>query len=181
MEYSAPANAHTRQETQRCLRLDHEAHERCFHISSVFPLALPPHITPPWNEHASDRHALSEEAYRGRCDGNLSHHDLLEYCHNYAQWRIPLRRRGGNWQALPLTMKKAAQMQANGLAVVRLLQAFRMILRFSSTCITRTPLPNGVRLSSEADYTRVTALVSKAWVKQLHVDWLEFLAHEAMT
>lgn len=56
-------------------------------------------------------------------------------------------------------MKKAAQMQADRPAVVRVLQAFRMILLFYSTCVTRTPLPNGVRRSTKADHTRVTAVL----------------------
>lgn len=165
MEYSAIANARVRQEARRCFKTYHEAFQsRRQHSPTVTPAAaaaaapssLPPR-TPanvisggpcfqfyrgelparPGKELVDDLLAWGGEAAQSSPAASPTWDaDQLERRHDYIQWCFPLRERGVNWQAPLLTSAEAAQMQADGLVMARVLQAFRMMLRFYGTHVT---------------------------------------------
>ncbi|KAK7197033.1 Opioid growth factor receptor (OGFr) conserved region containing protein [Novymonas esmeraldas] len=154
MEYSALVNSRVRQEAQRCLRLYHEAHAHRARAAPPSPTVGADEATAPcrpcWRfyagqtralpgvEYVDDLLALGGETRRGNSVGAAWRSDVLEHRHDYVQWLFPLRERGVNGQAPLLTTSDAADMAADGLVMARVLQAFRMMLRFYGMCVTYT-------------------------------------------
>lgn len=158
MEYRLLASPHIRQEAQRRLRSYHEANRvrRAAVTSSGSPssssargLSSLSHSAcwkfyhgqqpaSPGREHVDDLLAYGGESSSGGCVSQRWSPEELEHRHDYIQWLFPLRERGVNWLAPLLTTAEADAMQSDGLVMARVLQAFRMMLRFYGTCIAYT-------------------------------------------
>ncbi|KPI84363.1 hypothetical protein ABL78_6570 [Leptomonas seymouri] len=159
MEYKLLANPRIRQEAQRCLRSYHGAYRLRRQTSSTSTRPAPSSSfssTTPSPQQGSGWRFYNGElpaspgreyvddllAYGGEnSSGYVSKHwcpEELERRHDYIQWLFPLRGRGVNWLAPLLTTSEAIEMQQDGLIMARVLQAFRMMLRFYGAGITYT-------------------------------------------
>lgn len=231
MEYKVLANPRIRQEAQRCLRSYHEAY-RHRQVDIVPSLGASTHASSSslGNPDSVHRHGPCWSFYRGEVPASPGREyvdDLLAYggecssgfispCwspaelegrHDYIQWLFPLRERGVNRRAPLLTTAEACEMRHDGLIMARVLQAFRVMLRFYGTeicyvsssstlervCVQaelrRTPNPtervaqydNLLRRSH--NYLRVSRILQflgEVGLERLKVGWLEYLAHEVI-
>ncbi|KAG8447208.1 hypothetical protein GDO86_014614, partial [Hymenochirus boettgeri] len=57
-------------------------------------------------------------------------YDLLERNHSYIQWLFPLREKGMNWYAKPLTVQEIQELKADKEAMERFLEAYKLMLDF---------------------------------------------------
>ena len=229
MEYRLLASPHIRQEAQRRLRSYHEANRvrRAAVTSSCSPssssargLSNLSHgacwkfyhgqqPASPGRECVDDLLAYGGESSSGGCVSQRWSPEELEHRHDYIQWLFPLRERGVNWLAPLLTTAEADAMQSDGLVMARVLQAFRMMLRFYGTCIAYTTAaaastPQNVCLNAQlrrtsnqeewaAQYdnlvrrshnylriSRIMQFLGEVGLEPLKLGWLEYLAHEVI-
>ncbi|XP_074144894.1 opioid growth factor receptor isoform X2 [Sminthopsis crassicaudata] len=57
-------------------------------------------------------------------------YDILEDNHSYIQWLFPLRERGVNWHAKPLTLREIQEFKKSAEVMRRFVQAYELILGF---------------------------------------------------
>ncbi|KPA79312.1 hypothetical protein ABB37_05773 [Leptomonas pyrrhocoris] len=225
MEYKLLASPRIRQEAQRCLRAYHEAYQLRHQAAAAGAVSsssssshrpsnaqhgscwkfyrgeLP---ASPGNEHVDDLLAYGGESSNGRVLPRWCPEEL-EYRHDYIQWLFPLRERGVNWLAPLLTTAEADEMQRDGLIMARVLQAFRMMLRFYGTDITyTTSLAQEGRLEAQLRRTsnhtewaaryenlvhhshnclrisRILQFLGEVGLEPLKLGWLQYLAQEVM-